>query len=87
MLQIRRELLTWDDVDKLIDHLLAQFNTEYESMLMISRVGVIPGGMLSEAMHILNIYTASVEFPPEMADRDARLLSWPGSCNSLMIVC
>ncbi|MGA9399041.1 MAG: phosphoribosyltransferase family protein [Anaerolineaceae bacterium] len=77
MQQIRRELLTWEDVDKLIDHLLTQFNAEYEVMLMISRGGIIPGGMLAEALHILNIFTASVDFPPEMADRNSRLLTWP----------
>lgn len=77
MQQIRRELLTWEDVDKLVDHLLSQFNTEYEAMLMVSRGGIIPGGMLSEAMHILNIFTAAVEFPPVAVEKNARLLAWP----------
>jgi hypoxanthine phosphoribosyltransferase len=74
---MRRELLTWEDVDKLVDHLLSQFNTEYDVMVMVSRGGIIPGGMLSEAMHILNIFTAAVEFPPQSDDKDARLLAWP----------
>ncbi len=77
MQQIRRELLTWEDVDKLIDHLLTQFNNEYEVMLMISRGGIIPGGMLAEAMQILDLFTASVDFPHEMKSGSARLLSWP----------
>jgi hypoxanthine phosphoribosyltransferase len=75
--QIRRELLSWEDVDRLVDHLLTQFNTDYEAMLMISRGGFIPGGMLAEAMHIQNIFTASVDFPPQSPERDARLLAWP----------
>jgi len=75
--QIRRELLTWEDVDKLIDSLLSQFNTEYEAMVMVSRGGIIPGGMLSEAMHILNIFTAVVEFTQVPIEKDARLLAWP----------
>lgn len=77
MQQIRRELLSWEDVDKLIDHLLSQFNTEYDAMLMVSRGGIIPGGILSEAMNIPNIFTAGVDFPPEIVDHDARLLAWP----------
>jgi hypoxanthine phosphoribosyltransferase len=74
---MRRELLTWEDVDKLVDHLLTQFNTDYEAMVMVSRGGIMPGGMLSEAMHILNIFTAAVEFPPLAVEKDARLLAWP----------
>ena len=37
---MRRELLTWDDVDRLIKHLLPQFDTEFEAMVMISAVGL-----------------------------------------------
>jgi hypoxanthine phosphoribosyltransferase len=75
--QTRRELLTWDDVDKLVDHLLTQFSSEYEAMVIVSRGGIIPGGMLSEAMHIMNIFVAAVEFPPVAVEKDARLLAWP----------
>jgi hypoxanthine phosphoribosyltransferase len=74
---MRRELLTWEDVDRLVDHLLTQFNTDYEAMVMVNRGGIIPGGMLSEAMHILNIFTAAVEFPPLAIEKDERLLAWP----------
>lgn len=74
---MRRELLTWLDVDRLIDHLLSQFTTEYEAMLMVSRGGIIPGGMLAEAMHIQNLFTAAVEFPAEMARKEERLMAWP----------
>lgn len=77
MQQIRRELLTWEDVDKLVDHLLSQFDSEYEAMLMVSRGGIIPGGMLSEAMRIVNLFTATVEFPPVSTKNEARLLAWP----------
>ncbi len=69
--------MTWEDVDKLIDHLLSQFTTEYEAMVIVSRGGIIPGGMLSEAMHVLNIFTAAVEFPQVAIEKDARLLAWP----------
>ena len=77
MQQIRRELLSWEDVDRLVDHLLTQFNSDYEAMLIVSRGGIIPGGMLSEAMHILNLFTAAVEFPPVSQNNEERLLAWP----------
>ena len=50
--QMRRELLTWKDVDKLIDHLLPQFEGDFEAMMIITRGGIIPGGILAEAMDI-----------------------------------
>lgn len=73
----RRELLTWDEVDKLIDYLLPQFETEFEAMLMITRGGIIPGGLLAEAMHITHVLTAAVDFPAELEREQARLYAWP----------
>jgi hypoxanthine phosphoribosyltransferase len=78
----RREAMTWDDVDKLIDHLIPQFETEFDAMLLITRGGLIPGGLLAEALRIDTILTAAVDFPAEtQMDEErkekARLLSWP----------
>lgn len=79
---MRRELLTWTDVDQLIDHLLPQFGTEFDAMVMITRGGIVPGGLLAESMHIQSIYTASVDFPAEIEaenkpEERKRLLAWP----------
>jgi uncharacterized protein len=74
---IRRELLTWEDVDRLIDHLLPQFEGEFEAMLMITRGGIVPGGLLAEAMSIQNILTAAVDFPAEMERERTGLFAWP----------
>lgn len=77
----RREVLTWNDVDQLIDHLIPQFETEFDAMIMITHGGIIPGGLLAEAMRIDNILTASVDFPNEFEMDDkrkkGRLLAWP----------
>jgi len=74
----RREMLTWGDVEKLIDHLLGQFKEEYEALLLISSGGIVPGGLLAEAMKQRLIVTASVDFPAEMeAMKDSRLFAWP----------
>jgi hypoxanthine phosphoribosyltransferase len=78
---MRREILTWNDVDKLIDHLIPQFETEFEGMILITRGGIIPGGMLAEALQLATILTASVDFPAEMAmekqREESRLFAWP----------
>lgn len=73
----RTEYLTWDDVDRLIDHLIPQFHTEFEAMVIITRGGIIPGGMLCEALNIEHVLTAAVDFPFEAQRRAEKLLAWP----------
>jgi uncharacterized protein len=78
---VRREVLTWDDVDKLIDHLIPQFEYEFDAMVLITRGGIIPGGILAEALQISDIFTAAVDFPSELENEQqrekSRLLAWP----------
>ncbi|HEY9075908.1 MAG TPA: phosphoribosyltransferase family protein [Anaerolineaceae bacterium] len=78
---MRREVLNWSDVEKLVDHLVPQFEIEFDAMVMITRGGVIPGGLLAEAMKMNDILTASVDFPAEIEmekEREkSRLLAWP----------
>ena len=62
---MRREVLTWSDVDKLIDYLVPQIRGQYDSMVIITRGGLIPGGMLAEALNITYILTAAVRFPAD----------------------
>jgi hypoxanthine phosphoribosyltransferase len=73
----RHEVLAWEDVDALIDHLLPQFEGEFEAMVMITRGGIIPGGLLAEATGIQHILTAAVDFPAQVEMEKARLLAWP----------
>jgi len=73
----RHEMLTWSDVDRLIDYLLPQFDGEFEAMVMITRGGIIPGGMLAEAMNITHILTAAVDFPAQLEMEKMRLMAWP----------
>jgi hypothetical protein len=77
MQPLRKEILTWEDVDRLIDHLLPQFDVEFEAMVIITRGGVIPGGLLAEAMGISDILTAAVDFPAQMEMERAKLMAWP----------
>jgi len=68
-----REVLTWNDVDALIDHLLPQFRGEFDGLLMITRGGLIPGGYLVEALGIEHVLTAAVHFDPAVNYK----LAWP----------
>lgn len=78
---MRREVLTWSDIDRLIDHLIPQFETEFDAMLMITRGGLVPGGMLAEALKVPVILTAAVDFPAEVESeaekKPSRLRMWP----------
>ncbi len=67
------DILSWGDIDKLIDHLIPQFEGEFDGLLMITRGGLIPGGILSQAMDISHVLTATVYFPDEVD----RKLAWP----------
>lgn len=67
------DFLAWPDVDKLIDYLLPQLRGPYDALLMITRGGIVPGGMIAEALDISYILTAAVQFP----DAGQPRLAWP----------
>jgi hypoxanthine phosphoribosyltransferase len=74
---LRHELLTWEDVDKLVDVLVPQIQSvePFDAMLLITRGGIVPGGLLAEALDIRNVLTAAVHFPDE--SEPTRLLAMP----------
>ena len=77
MQPLRNEVLTWDDVGQLIDHILPQFDEEFDAMMMITRGGIIPGGLLAEAMGLTHILTAAVDFPAQIEMERTKLMAWP----------
>jgi hypothetical protein len=76
-MNMRRESVSWDEVHKLIDHLMGQFEHEFESMVIITRGGIVPGGMLAEAMNVTHVLTAAVDFPAQFESEGSKLLAWP----------
>src|SRR5688572_17819917 len=68
--------LTWSDVDRVIDILLPQIEAvgPFQAMVMITRGGVIPGGLLAEALDIQHLLTAAVDFP---ATASSGMMAWP----------
>ena len=74
----RREMITWEEMDRLIDHPVPQFKREFTAMVMITRGGIVLGGMLAEAMDITHILTAAVDFPAQqMKTEQSKLMMWP----------
>lgn len=75
---IRHEHLTWEDVDQLIDMLLDQLKTQqtFDEAILITRGGIIPGGMLCEALDIKSVLTASVDFH-DSGIGEGKLAAWP----------
>ncbi len=69
--------MTWTDVDRLINYLIPKFDCEFNAMLMVTRGGIIPGGMLAEAMDITHVLTAAVDFPAEIENEENKLMAWP----------
>lgn len=76
-MQLRHEILSWQDVDKLVDHLIPQLEYEFDGMVIITRGGIIPGGLLAEALDITHVLTAAVDFPAEMERDASKLYAWP----------
>jgi hypoxanthine phosphoribosyltransferase len=70
-------IIGWDEVDRLIDHLVPQFRREFTAMVIVTRGGIIPGGLLAEAMNITHILTAAVDFPAESSTEKSPLAVWP----------
>ena len=72
-----RIVLSWEEVDRLIHQMLPQFRREFTAMVMITRGGIIPGGILAEAMGLTHILTAAVDFPFEQANEKQKFMAWP----------
>jgi len=71
---MEREVLSWQEVDVLVDVLLPQIAGQFDALLIITRGGIILGGILAEALDIRDVLIAAVEFP---ASPDIRELAWP----------
>ncbi len=86
-LPLASEFPTWRDVEKLVDYLLPQLRGPYDALLLITRGGIVPGGLIAEALNMRYLLTAAVEFLPAACGRIAGLglrcrRGWPGPPSS-----
>ncbi len=74
---IRHELLSWNEIDTLVDVLMPQLKSagHFDALMLVTRGGLVPGGLLSEALGISYILTAAVDFPTQVGR--AQLAAWP----------
>lgn len=75
---LRTEVLTWEDVDKLVDILVPQLKSvgSFDAMIIITRGGIVPGGLLAEALDLVHVLTAAVSFVADPS-LDDKLQVWP----------
>ena len=82
---MRKELISWQEVDRLIDHLIPQFHTNFDAILMLCKGGTIPGSILSEVLGIEDLLLVKIDYPKEFEmetqRQDPRLLAWPNIKN------
>ncbi len=75
--QPRKEFISWREVSKLVSVIIPQFETIFDSIVMVSPSGIIPAGMLAAAAGIEEMMIAQVSFPPDSELEQSKLLSWP----------
>lgn len=75
--------LTWHELEELVSKLIFKLNTPYDLIVAITRGGIIPGGMIAEALKMKNVMTAAVVFTADSGPGDILTtmqrtrLSWP----------
>lgn len=73
---LRTELVTWQEVDRIVDVLVPQIRMigSLDGIMLITRGGIIPGGLLAEALNVTYVLTAGVSFanpfPSELLGND-----------------
>lgn len=72
---MKQVYLSWHDFEELISRIIFKLNTPYDAILMITRGGIIPGGMIAEALKMKNVLTAGVDMPEDPNLRSK--ISWP----------
>ena len=77
MNELRKEIISWREVSKLVSLIIPQFETVFDSILIVSPSGVIPAGILAAAAGISELLIAKVEFPPDSDLESTKLFSWP----------
>ncbi|MEM7530874.1 MAG: phosphoribosyltransferase [Chloroflexota bacterium] len=57
---MKHTYLSWHDLEELMTKLVFKLNTPYDTILMVARGGIIPGGMIAEALKMRDVLTASL---------------------------
>ncbi len=58
-------IVSWEDLDRLVEQLAVQVGREYDVLLAITRGALVPAGMLAYRLGLRNILVAAVAFYDE----------------------
>lgn len=59
---IIKRILSWGEIEKLVRQVAVKLPRDFDAMLVITRGGMVPGGLLSEELNIRNVLVAAVQF-------------------------
>ncbi|NLA80275.1 MAG: hypothetical protein GX853_05960 [Chloroflexi bacterium] len=78
-MQKRREIISWTDLTRLVDHLIPQFDKSYSCILAVNQAAIIPASLVAEAMGVRHIFLISVHFHLDMQlnPGDPLSIEWP----------
>lgn len=57
-----KHVLSWDEIQTLVDNVTAQLDDTYDALLVITRGGMIPACLISQRRNWRNILVAAVQF-------------------------
>jgi hypoxanthine phosphoribosyltransferase len=60
--EIEKDVVSWDELERLVGELAESVRGEYDVMLAITRGGLVPAGILAYALGIRNILIAAVAY-------------------------
>lgn len=72
---MKQVYLSWHDFEELVSKIIFKLNTPYDAIMVITRGGIIPGGLIAEALKMKNVLTAAVDMPEDPNLRSK--ISWP----------
>ncbi len=78
---MNKDILEWSDITRLAAKLVRQLDpADYDVVLAVTRGGMIPGALLSEALNLRNVMTAAVMFyqGEQQALEEPHFLQFPG---------
>ncbi len=59
---VKKEFLSWQEIEALVDQLIAKLPQSYDAILAITRGGMVPACLISEKLDIRNVMVAAVMF-------------------------
>jgi hypoxanthine phosphoribosyltransferase len=60
--EVEKDVVSWEELDRLVGELAAQVKGEVDVMLAITRGGLVPAGILAYSLGIRNILIAAVAY-------------------------